>query len=122
MFSTGRSSLLIKYYLPYPVIDSIYNRVYLCARRRTFLKGESPKSARQRAWTHNFGGALRAWTHNFGGAFEDSGVETAADYNGDNITFDTDDHCTVKLQLDLRDFDFSTKEGAKFTLTIEYAE
>ena len=111
VFSTGRSSLLIKYYLPYPVIDSIYNRVYLCARRRTFLKGESPKSARQRAWTHNFGGA-----------FEDSGVETAADYNGDNITFDTDDLCTVKLQLDLRDFDFTTKEGAKFTITIEYAE
>ena len=63
-----------------------------------------------------------AWTHNFGGAFEASGVETVADYNGDNITFDTDDVCTVKAQLDLREFDFTTKEGAKFTLTIEYDE
>ena len=40
----------------------------------------------------------------------------------DNITFDTDDTCTVKAQLDLREFDFTTKEGAKFTVTIEYAE
>ena len=62
-----------------------------------------------------------AWTHNFGGAFEESGVATAAAYNGDNITFDTDDTCTVKAQLDLREFDFATKEGAKFTITIEYA-
>jgi hypothetical protein len=28
-----------------------------------------------------------AWTHNFGGTFEDSGVQSAAAYNGDNITF-----------------------------------
>ncbi|MBQ1975460.1 MAG: hypothetical protein II224_06585, partial [Ruminococcus sp.] len=63
-----------------------------------------------------------AWTHNFGGAFEDSGVETAAVYNGDNITFDTDDLCTIKLQLNLSNFDFSTKEGATFTLTINYGD
>jgi hypothetical protein len=63
-----------------------------------------------------------AWTHNFGGVFTESGVETEAVYNGDNITFDTDDVCTVKAQLDLRDFNFATKEGAKFTLTIEYEE
>ena len=63
-----------------------------------------------------------AWTHNFGGVFEDSGVQTAAVYNGDNITFDTDDICTVKAQLNLSEFDFTTKEGAKFTLTIEYDE
>ena len=63
-----------------------------------------------------------AWTHNFGGVFEESGVVSAAAYNGDNITFDTDDTCTVKAQLDLREFDFTTKEGAKFTVTIEYAE
>ena len=62
-----------------------------------------------------------AWTHNFGGAFAESGVATDAVYNGDNITFDTDDVCTVKAQLDLREFDFITKEGAKFTVTIEYA-
>ena len=59
-----------------------------------------------------------AWTHNFGGAFEESGVTSAAAYNGDNVTFDTDDTCTIKAQLDLREFDFATKEGAKFTVTI----
>ena len=62
------------------------------------------------------------WTHNFGGAFEDSGVTSVADYNGDNITFDTDEGVTVKAQLDLRDFDFTTKEGAKFTITISDGE
>ena len=60
------------------------------------------------------------WPYNFGGAFVESGVETPADFNGDNITFDTDDTCTVKAQLDLRNFDFVTKTGAKFTLTITY--
>ncbi len=63
-----------------------------------------------------------AWTHNFGGAFEASGVETVADYNGNNITFDTDDICTVKAQLDLTEFDFTTKTGAKFTITITYED
>ena len=63
-----------------------------------------------------------AWTHNFGGAFEESGVASDAAYNGDNITFDTDDTCTVKAQLDLTNFDFTTKEGAKFTITITYDE
>ena len=63
-----------------------------------------------------------AWTHNFGGALEESGVATDAVYNGDNITFDTDDTCTVKAQLDLTNFDFTTKEGAKFTITITYDE
>ena len=63
-----------------------------------------------------------AWTHNFGGTFEDSGVESAAAYNGDNITFDTDDVCNVTARLDLSNFDFTTKEGATFTLTIDYGE
>ena len=38
---------------------------------------------------------------------------------GDNITFDTyEDSQTVKVRLDLTDFDFKTKTGAKFTITI----
>ena len=61
------------------------------------------------------------WTHNFGGVFSESGAATAAVYNGDNITFDTEeDDATVKVQLDLSGFDFSTKEGATFTVTITY--
>ena len=63
-----------------------------------------------------------AWTHNFGGAFVESGEETDAAYNGDNITFDTEDICTITARLDLRNFDFATKEGAKFTITVDYGE
>ena len=68
-----------------------------------------------------------AWTHNFGAPKEDvpefeSGVTFDATYDGGNITFDTDDVCTVKAQLDLREFDFLSKAGAKFTITINYDE
>ena len=60
------------------------------------------------------------WAHCFGGTFAGSGVESDAVYDGPNITFDTEyESQTVKLQLDLRDFDYTTKEGAKFTVTIE---
>ncbi len=61
-----------------------------------------------------------AWAHNFGGIFEDSGVRSDAVYNGNNITFNTDDDCTVTLTLDLTDFNFNTKEGAKFMINIVY--
>ena len=62
-----------------------------------------------------------AWTHNFGGAYDEEleGQPQEAVYNGDNITFDTyEDSQTVKVRLDLTDFDFKTKTGAKFTITI----
>ena len=65
-------------------------------------------------WTHNFG-----WPQNPEGDFV-AGEWLAAVYNGDNITFDTDDDCTVTLTLDLNDFDFNTKEGARFKIDIEY--
>ena len=45
---------------------------------------------------------------------------TDAVYNRNHITFDTDDTCTVKAQLDLREFDFVSKTGAKFTITVAY--
>ena len=63
-----------------------------------------------------------AWTHNFSGTFEDSGVWSDAVYNGGNITFDTDDDCTVTLTLDLSSFDFDTKLGAQFKIDIVYGE
>ena len=59
------------------------------------------------------------WTHNFGGSYAENGVETAAVYDGDTITFDTDYTCTVKVHLDLRCFDYVTKRGATFTITIK---
>jgi hypothetical protein len=66
------------------------------------------------------GGDWDLWSHNFGGTFEDFGVWSDAVYNGENITFDTDDDCTVTLTLDLSVFDFDTKTGAKFKIDIEY--
>lgn len=60
------------------------------------------------------------WAHCFGGTFIGSGVETDAVYDGSNITFNTGYELqTVKLQLDLRGFDYTTKVGAKFIVTIE---
>ena len=68
------------------------------------------------AWTHNFGGVL-----NGDEDLEEGGWFDAV-YNGDNITFDTDDTCTVTVKLDLTEFNFASKTGAKFFLQIEYAE
>ena len=62
------------------------------------------------------------WTHNFGGVFEAFGVWYDAVYNDDNITFDTDDYCTVTLTLDLSQFDFTTQTGAMFKIDIAYGE
>lgn len=64
-----------------------------------------------------------AWTHNFGGTFSEFGVATDAVYNGGNIEFNTEnDLQNIKVQLDLSNFDFTTKEGAKFTISLEAAE
>ena len=60
-----------------------------------------------------------SWTNNWGGDFVGSGLVTDADYNGANITFDVDeDDSTVVVRLDLTDFNYATKTGAKFTITI----
>ena len=63
------------------------------------------------------------WDYNFGGTFyEEFGVQSDAVFNGDNITFDTDDDCDITIQLDLRAFNFTTKEGAKFKISINDME
>ena len=57
--------------------------------------------------------------HFFGGTFAESGAVTEAVYRGGAITFDTPYALqTVKLQLDLRSFDFASKTGATFTVTV----
>ena len=64
-----------------------------------------------------------SWTDNWGGEFKASGVKTDADYNGGNITIDVpEDDSTVKLTLDLTGFDYASKTGAKFTVTINGEE
>ena len=63
------------------------------------------------------------WAHNFGSEVEQlypTGEELDAVYNGKNCIFEVEeDGSTVKFQLDLRNFDFKTKSGAKMTITVE---
>ena len=66
------------------------------------------------------------WAHNFGTEEETHypvNTELDAFYNGQNCIFEVEeDGSTVKLQLDLRNFDFSTKTGAKMTITVTAPE
>ena len=66
------------------------------------------------------------WAHNFGSEEETQypvNTELDAFYNGKNCIFEVEeDGSTVKLQLDLRNFDFATKTGAKMTITVTAPE
>ena len=62
------------------------------------------------------------WTDNFGGIFEASGKESDAMYNSGNITFNLEKAGTVKLRLDLSKFDYATRTGAKFVVTLPGSE
>ncbi|MGN0533770.1 MAG: hypothetical protein ACI4IK_05350, partial [Eubacterium sp.] len=61
-----------------------------------------------------------SWFNCWGGAYAGSGVESDAVYNSSlNITFEVpEDNTDVTIRLDLTDFDYATKTGAKFTITI----
>ena len=63
-----------------------------------------------------------SWTDNFGGFFEASGKESDAIYNSGNITFNLEKAGTVKLRLDLSKFDYATRTGAKFVITLPGSE
>lgn len=63
-----------------------------------------------------------SWTDNFGGFFEASGKESDAMYNSGNITFNLEKAGTVKLRLDLSKFDYATRTGAKFVITLPGSE
>lgn len=62
------------------------------------------------------------WTDNFGGFFEASGKESDAIYNSGNITFNLEKAGTVTLRLDLSKFDYATRTGAKFVVTLPGSE
>ena len=64
-----------------------------------------------------------SWDLEFGGSFTGSGVESDAKVNtpDNNIVFHQEDIegvSLVKLRLDLRNFDYLTSQGAKFTITM----
>lgn len=66
--------------------------------------------------------ANNAWDHDFGCADGNvgavSGTATEAVYKGANIWFEVAEESNVTLRLDLTAFDYSTKSGASFTVTI----
>jgi hypothetical protein len=59
------------------------------------------------------------WADSWGGVYTESGVAEDAVYNGDNIIVEVpEDGSTVTLTLDLSAFDYASKTGAKFTITV----
>lgn len=63
------------------------------------------------------------WTDSWGSAAEnftpESGVEFDAAYNGENLTVNVPyEFADVTLKLDLTNFDYATKAGAKATVTV----
>ena len=60
-----------------------------------------------------------SWSSCWGGSFQGSGVESAANWDGANIKFNvTGEPQDVTLELDLSNFDYASKSGAMFTITI----
>ncbi len=70
------------------------------------------------SYQFKFAANQQDWNYNWGGTFSTSGEETEAVYNGSNITFDVAEASNVTLKLDLTSFDYGTKSGAKFTVTV----
>lgn len=64
------------------------------------------------------------WTDSWGAS--DDGMHTSgtysAVYNGDNICLTLEQDSDVTLKIDLTNFNYETKQGATFTLTIQDAE
>ena len=70
------------------------------------------KFAANGEWTDSWGGAALNFT-------PESGVEFDAAYNGENLTVNVPyEFADVTLKLDLTNFDYATKLGAKATVTV----
>ena len=89
-------------------------KVYTITFRNVAKGTLEVKFAADGAWSHNFG-------NNGGDTLAANKLGTAIDakYNGDNFKFEnTYDKADITLTLDLTDFDFSTKSGAKVTIAL----
>ncbi len=58
------------------------------------------------------------WADSWGGTITASGEVNDAVYNGINITFAVEEVTDVTIALDLTNFDYASKSGATFTVTI----
>ena len=79
--------------------------------------GYDVKCAANGSWAANWGVAK-------GSGFKpENGVEFDASWDGDNASFEVDDDgATVKVQIDISNFDLASKTGAKMTITVTYPD
>ena len=79
--------------------------------------GYDVKCAANGSWAANWGVPKNS------GFKPESGVQFDAGWDGDNAGFEVDeDGATVKVQIDVSNFDLASKSGAKMTITVSYPE
>ena len=94
-------------------MTEVSNKVYeITFKNVTKFNNYQVKFAANGGWTDSWGGAAENFT-------PESGVEFDAAYNGENLTVNVPyEFADVTLKLDLTNFDYATKAGAKATVTV----
>jgi len=59
-----------------------------------------------------------SWADNFGGTYSSEEDWSTAVYNGDNIEFTTTTYADITIRIDLSSFDYSSGQGAMFSVEI----
>ena len=91
------------------VSDKVYEITF---KNVTKFDNYQVKFAANGKWTDSWGAAVENFT-------PESGVEFDAAYNGENLTVNVPyEFADVTLKLDLTNFDYATKLGAKATVTV----
>ena len=94
-------------------MTEVSNKVYeITFKNVTKFDNYQVKFAANGKWTDSWGAAVENFT-------PESGVEFDAAYNGENLTVNVPyEFADVTLKLDLTNFDYATKAGAKATVTV----
>ena len=94
-------------------MTEVSNKVYeITFKNVTKFNNYQVKFAANGKWTDSWGAAAENFT-------PESGVEFDAAYNGENLTVNVPyEFADVTLKLDLTNFDYATKLGAKATVTV----
>ena len=94
-------------------MTEVSNKVYeITFKNVTKFDNYQVKFAANGKWTDSWGAAVENFT-------PESGVEFDAAYNGENLTVNVPyEFADVTLKLDLTNFDYATKLGAKATVTV----
>ena len=94
-------------------MTEVSNKVYeITFKNVTKFNNYQVKFAANGKWTDSWGAAVENFT-------PESGVEFDAAYNGENLTVNVPyEFADVTLKLDLTNFDYATKLGAKATVTV----